>query len=80
MTPVTKKPSSTHLPWCYLHRVPTLAEPFPVDAETLEPRKLNGYEIASRLSYFLWSSMPDSQLWTLHEKETLRRKGPRFPS
>ena len=48
-----------------------LAEPFPVDAETLEPRKLNGYEIASRLSYFLWSSMPDSQLLDLAMKEKL---------
>jgi Protein of unknown function (DUF1592)/Protein of unknown function (DUF1588)/Protein of unknown function (DUF1595)/Protein of unknown function (DUF1587)/Protein of unknown function (DUF1585) len=26
------------------------------------PRVLNGYEIASRLSYFLWSSMPDATL------------------
>lgn len=25
-------------------------------------RKLNGYELASRLSYFLWSSMPDADL------------------
>jgi hypothetical protein len=25
-------------------------------------RELNGYEIASRLSYFLWSSMPDAEL------------------
>ena len=48
-----------------------LAEPFPVDAETLEPRKLNGYEIASRLSYFLWSSMPDSQLLDLAMKKKL---------
>ncbi len=27
-----------------------------------EPRPLNGYELASRLSYFLWSSMPDAEL------------------
>jgi hypothetical protein len=26
------------------------------------PRPLSGYELASRLSYFLWSSMPDSEL------------------
>lgn len=26
-------------------------------------RDLNGYEIASRLSYFLWSSMPDAELF-----------------
>ena len=28
-------------------------------------RKLNGYELASRLSYFLWSSMPDERLFQL---------------
>lgn len=26
-------------------------------------RSLNGYELASRLSYFLWSSMPDAELF-----------------
>lgn len=26
------------------------------------PRSLDGYELASRLSYFLWSSMPDDEL------------------
>ena len=30
-----------------------------------EPRKLNDYELASRLSYFLWSSMPDEELFNL---------------
>ena len=30
-----------------------------------EPRLLNSYEMASRLSYFLWSSMPDDQLMNL---------------
>jgi hypothetical protein len=29
---------------------------------SLVPRRLNHYEIASRLSYFLWSSMPDDAL------------------
>lgn len=28
-------------------------------------RKLNGYELATRLSYFLWSSMPDDTLLSL---------------
>lgn len=28
-------------------------------------RALNNYELASRLSYFLWSSMPDEELFTL---------------
>lgn len=40
--------------------------------------KLDDYELASRLSYFLWSSMPDDHLLELartgklHERETLR--------
>lgn len=32
----------------------------PVDGEGARP--LTGYEVASRLSYFLWSTMPDDQL------------------
>ncbi len=41
-------------------------------------RKLNDWELASRLSYFLWSTMPDERLISLantgklHEPETLR--------
>ena len=31
-------------------------------ATSTAPHPLNGYELASRLSYFLWSSMPDDQL------------------
>ena len=34
-------------------------------------RKLNEYEVASRLSYFLWSSMPDDQLFQLAENKRL---------
>ena len=33
--------------------------------------KISGHEIASRLSYFLWSSMPDEGLLSLAEKGTL---------
>ncbi len=33
---------------------------------------LNEYELASRLSYFLWSSMPDDELFALAEKGRLR--------
>ncbi|MGC4090070.1 MAG: DUF1592 domain-containing protein [Polyangiaceae bacterium] len=32
------------------------------DPKSLTPHALTGYERASRLSYFLWSSMPDAQL------------------
>jgi hypothetical protein len=42
------------------------------------PGKLNGYALASRLSYFLWSTMPDDELLSLaqngklNEPKTLR--------
>ncbi|MFK7789926.1 MAG: DUF1592 domain-containing protein [Phycisphaeraceae bacterium] len=35
--------------------------------------ELNGYELASRLSYFLWSSMPDDQLLDLARSKQLRK-------
>ncbi len=35
-------------------------------------RELNGFELASRLSYFLWSSMPDARLLELAANGTLR--------
>ncbi len=34
---------------------------------------LSDYELATRLSYFLWSSMPDEELFTLAEKNELHR-------
>lgn len=34
-------------------------------ADRTEPRALNDFELAARLSYFLWSSMPDSELFRL---------------
>ena len=36
-------------------------------------RKLNDFELASRLSYFLWSSMPDETLFRLARSGTLQR-------
>lgn len=33
-----------------------------VDPESAEPHALTQFEVASRLSYFLWSSMPDAEL------------------
>jgi len=38
------------------------------------PRPLNPYELASRLSYFLWSSMPDDELFKLAENGNLLDK------
>lgn len=43
------------------------ADPEPNQTE----RVLNEYEVATRLSYFLWSSMPDEQLFQLAENKRL---------
>ncbi len=37
-------------------------------------RELNDYELASRLSYFLWSSMPDQRLFDLASRGELRNR------
>jgi hypothetical protein len=36
-----------------------------------EPRPLDEYQLASRLSYFLWASMPDQELFALAAKKQL---------
>ncbi|MCB1124025.1 MAG: DUF1592 domain-containing protein, partial [Verrucomicrobiae bacterium] len=36
-------------------------------------RKLTGFELASRLSYFLWSTMPDEELMQLAENKKILR-------
>lgn len=38
-----------------------------------EARPLTDFELASRLSYFLWSSMPDDELFALAEKGQLQK-------
>lgn len=38
-----------------------------------EKRSINDVELATRLAYFLWSTMPDNQLLELAFSETLRR-------
>src|SRR5690606_26165786 len=46
------------------------------DPDPNEPdviRTLNDFELATRLSYFLWSSMPDEELFTLARLGTLRQ-------
>ena len=45
----------------------------PDDPAAVHP--VNQYELASRLSYFLWSSMPDEQLFELAEREELTNPG-----
>ena len=42
------------------------------DPSSTESRPLNDYELASRLSYFLWSSMPDEALFEAAANGTLR--------
>lgn len=44
-------------------------DPDPDNPERQRP--LNSYELASRLSYFLWSSMPDEELFELAESGAL---------
>jgi hypothetical protein len=43
------------------------------DPASTEPRLLDGYELASRLSYFLWASMPDAVLFDLAATGQLQR-------
>ena len=38
------------------------------------PYNISAYELASRLSYFLWASMPDEELFTLAQSGQLRKK------
>jgi hypothetical protein len=47
----------------------------PPAAKPGEVRALNDYEVASRLSYFLWNSMPDEELFALAAQGALRRDG-----
>ncbi len=49
-----------------------------LDPEALQPggvRELTDWEVAARLSYFLWSSMPDGELVSLAKKGELRKNG-----
>ena len=41
------------------------------DGPTSVPHPINDYELANRLSYFLWSSMPDQELFSLASKKQL---------
>jgi hypothetical protein len=45
----------------------------PADAQKGKAYLISEYELASRLSYFLWSSMPDDELFTLAAKGRLRQ-------
>jgi hypothetical protein len=41
------------------------------DRDTRDPYPISDFELASRLSYFLWSSMPDDQLFQLAKENKL---------
>jgi len=41
------------------------------DPASMVPRRLNSHELATRLSYALWSSMPDDQLFAAADSDTL---------
>lgn len=45
------------------------------DPASTKPHDVNQFELASRLSYFLWSSMPDEPLFQLAKENKLRDKG-----
>ena len=47
----------------------------PAQSKPGDVRALNDFEVASRLSYFLWNSMPDAELLTAAEHGTLRKDG-----
>jgi mono/diheme cytochrome c family protein len=47
----------------------------PENIKSDAPRALNDFEVASRLSYFLWSSMPDDELLDLAERGLLQVDG-----
>jgi hypothetical protein len=47
------------------------AEPPPADAKPGSTYRLNGIELASRLSFFLWSSIPDDELLAAAEQGKL---------
>lgn len=43
----------------------------PADASPQTPYRISGFELASRLSFFLWSSIPDDELLVLAEQGEL---------
>lgn len=47
----------------------------PASVKPGDVRNLGDFEVASRLSYFLWSSMPDAELFDLADKGVLLKDG-----
>ncbi len=61
--------------FCYRLDLGGATEPSAKPGETSRYDRLSGYSLASRLSYFLWASMPDDELMAvapnLHKKDVL---------
>jgi hypothetical protein len=53
----------------FFYRIPR--ENNKLSGSATEERRLDSFEIASRLSYFLWNSMPDEELFALAEADKL---------
>ncbi len=49
----------------------------PANSSPGQPKTLDNFELASRLSYFLWSSMLDRKLWQLADKGQLTLRATR---
>lgn len=52
----------------FLYRIPVMSNPSPTTVVTL-----GAYQLASRLSYFLWSTMPDTELFNAAANGSLLR-------
>ncbi len=48
-------------------------DPKPAPGKTSPAHRINDYELASRLSYFLWSTMPDDELFRVAKAQTLHQ-------
>jgi hypothetical protein len=55
----------------FLFRIET--DPKPVNGAVAAAHPLNDFELASRLSYFLWSTMPDDELFRLARQGSLHQ-------
>jgi hypothetical protein len=53
----------------FLYRIESNVSP-----SAKSPRQLDGYELASRLSYFIWSSMPDDELFRAAQGQARHRR------
>jgi hypothetical protein len=69
----TEQASLQHVLTAMLASAPFLyrSEPADLTASAAPTRPLDGYELAARLSYFLWSTLPDAELFGLAADRSL---------